>query len=237
MRARHTSPDSPTGSTSVQTPTTCSRLTLAPSGVTTKDGSFSPWPLISCLEALNSWAKARWATSRWNCGPGISGHPQRRQAVEEHLRRLLLRLVEGREAARDEHGAVLVAHGVAAHLEDAARHLLLGLVLDDLGAEGPLGLLDALRQRLAQHLLGQLAADDHAQGAGAVVEDALDAQVGHALDAVVDAALAGGEDAGAAGRGAAQHQAGAGAHLQQRGDEDEVGAAAALDHAGDGGRR
>src|SRR5688500_1954241 len=117
MRARQTSPDSPTGSTSVQTPTTCRRLTLAPSGVTRKDGSFSPWPLISCLEALNSWAKARCAVSRWKA---MLRDLQGREAVEEHLGGLLLGLGEALDGAHDEHGAVLVAHGVAAHREDAA---------------------------------------------------------------------------------------------------------------------
>src|SRR5687767_5492173 len=177
MRARQTSPDSPTGSTSVQTPTTCRRLTFAPSGVTRKDGSFSPWPLISCLLALNSWAKARCAVSRWKA---TLRDLQGGQRLQEHLGRLLLRLGERLDGAHDEHGAVLVAHGVAAHGEDAARDLLLELVLDDLGAEGGLGLLDALRERLAEDGLGELAPDDHAEGAGAVVEDALDAQVGHA---------------------------------------------------------
>src|ERR1041384_8236188 len=226
MRARHTSPDSPTGSMSVHTPTTCRRLTLAPSGVTRKDGSFSPWPLISWRAALNSWAKARWAVSRWKA---MLRDLQGRQAVEEHLGGLFPGLVERLQRARDEHGSVLVAHGVAAHGEDAARDLLLELVLDDLGPEGRLGLLDALRQRLAEDGLGELAAGDHADGAGAVVQDALDAQVGDALDPVVDAALAGGQHARAAGRRAAQHQAGARPHLEQGGHDVEVAAAAALD--------
>src|ERR1041385_5202927 len=110
MRARHTSPDSPTGSMSVHTPTTCRRLTLAPSGVTRKDGSFSPCPLISWRLALNSWAKARCAVSRWKA---MLRDLQGREAVKEHLSGLLLGLVERHEAAHDEHGAVLVAHGVA----------------------------------------------------------------------------------------------------------------------------
>ena len=48
---------------SVSMPTMNSRLTIAPNGVTTYEGAFSPSPLIFKVEALNSDAKTRQAGS------------------------------------------------------------------------------------------------------------------------------------------------------------------------------
>src|SRR5207244_7257784 len=64
-RARHIGWISvPTFSTSVITPTTKTRFTLAPSDVTTYDGARSPPPSISRVASLYSDAKSRQATSR-----------------------------------------------------------------------------------------------------------------------------------------------------------------------------
>src|SRR2546422_511966 len=64
-RARHIGWISvPTFSTSVITPTTKTRFTLAPSGVTTYEGARSPPPSISRVASLYSDAKSRQATSR-----------------------------------------------------------------------------------------------------------------------------------------------------------------------------
>src|SRR5438477_59477 len=64
-RARHIGcPSVPTFSTSVMTPTTKTRFTLAPRGVTMYDGGRSPVPSVSRFASLYSEAKSRQATSR-----------------------------------------------------------------------------------------------------------------------------------------------------------------------------
>src|SRR5205807_2395408 len=64
-RARHIGcPSVPTFSTSVITPTTKTRFTFAPSGVTMYEGGRSPVPSASKFASLYSEAKSRQATSR-----------------------------------------------------------------------------------------------------------------------------------------------------------------------------
>src|SRR3990170_3247216 len=168
-RARHIGwPSVPTFSTSVSTPTTNRRFTRAPSGVTTYVGARSPPPPTSKLLSLYSPANRRHATSR------ITSALQ----FLEHRARLLLDVhLEDPRAVHNHHEPVVVARHVPAHLDGLGDEQVRELVPDDLLVHRLLRMGDALLQGLLEQLLSELPPEHGGDRPGAVVDDALDAEV------------------------------------------------------------
>src|SRR5438105_5332097 len=217
-RARHIGcPSVPTFSTSVMTPTTKTRFTFAPRGVTTYDGGRSPVPSVSRFASLYSGRRAA-RRPRGSCGS--------LQALE-HLPRLRLHVdLEQLRGLDDHHEPVVVRGHVPAGLDRLGHQDVRELVPHDVRRHRLLRGRDAGLERLVQEAFREFAVEDRGEGAGAVVQDRLHAEVGFALDLSMEAAGAFPQDAAALR--AAVHQAGAFPEVDQDAADRHVGGAPSL---------
>src|SRR6476660_9395112 len=134
-------------STSVRTPTTNTRLTIAPRGVTTYDGWYSPSPRISSFEPVNSSAKMRQATSR------LLAMGSRLLGGQVALDFLLHVEMHRLERLGDQHEAEVVGEDVASKLEGPPKEGVLELEVNPLRIHGLARGLDALVEGLSKHAL------------------------------------------------------------------------------------
>src|SRR5216117_670964 len=190
-RARHIGcPSVPTFSTSVITPTTKTRFTFAPSGVTMYEGGRSPVPSASSSRRCTPRRRAA-RRPRESRGP--------LQAFE-HLPRFRLHVhFEQFRGFDDHHQPVIVRGHVPARFDRLGHQEVREFVPHDLRRHRLLCGGDADVQGLVEERLREFPVEDRRQGARAVVEHRLHAEVGLSLHFAMELARALSQDSPAFG--------------------------------------